>query len=404
MAGIDYNHLIIKKIIPTEIFSYLMISLLCHYRSPSYPKMTTVEQEDKITIEGNQIIVENFQTQDYDIVSYFENLEESDNLGQKLENALKIGIVAMKSIGVEGNIKYVEKVFDSLDSNFKQKLDTVFADDGQFSVVLKEHFGEDGKIIKELFDPNREGSPLYTLRLELNKDLSEIRDKLGMDAAVKKVVEKSIQKGFDFEDECEEKLERIAKNHSDKLERTSKDIGKISKSLQGDFVLTLGDIGKRMVFEMKNKEAITLPDIQKELRGAMENREAEYGILVAKSKESLPKSVGWFNEYDGNHLVCAIENGDGDALIDGEIIHIACKWARARLRIESIKEKKLDPSFIIEKAPRAIQKKIGDMRKIKTQCTNIEKSAGVIQETAKNTETEIKNELEEIIGLLDSKE
>lgn len=363
--------------------------------------MTTVEQDSKITVEGNQVIVEYFQTQDYDIVSYFENLEESDNLGQKLENALKIGIVAMKSIGVAGNINYVEKAFDHLDSNFKQKLDLVFGDNGQFSGVLKEHFGEDGKIIKELFNPNREGSPLHALKQEMGKNLSEIRDKLGINVAVEAIVEKSTQKGIEFEEQCKKKLEWIAEIHSDKLERTGNEPGKLNNK-KGDFVITLGDIGKKIVFEMKNKGLVSLPEIQRELKESMENREAEYGIFVVKNKESIPKSIGWFNEYDGTQLVCAIENGDGDSLIDGEIIHIAYKWARARLRIESAKEKKLDPSFIIEKAG-AIQKKIGDMKKIKTQCTSIEKSTEAIRETAKDTETEIKKELESIIESLDSK-
>lgn len=88
--------------------------------------MTTVEQENKVVVQGNQVIIEDFQTTDYDIVSYFENLDEMEDLGQKLENALKVGIVAMKSIGVAGNVNYVEKAFDNLDSNFKQKLDLVF--------------------------------------------------------------------------------------------------------------------------------------------------------------------------------------------------------------------------------------------------------------------------------------
>jgi len=47
-----------------------------------------------------------------------------------------------------------------------------------------------------------------------------------------------------------------------------------------------------------------------------------------------------------------------------------------------------------------IQTKIGDMRKIKTQCTSIEKSTKEIKETAKDTETNIKKDLEEIIESL----
>ena len=365
--------------------------------------MAAVEKKDSIIIEGNQVIVKNFQTQDYDIVSYFENLQESDDLTQKLENILKIGIVAMKSIADGGNVKYVEKAFANLDSDFTQKIDSVFADGGQFSNVLREHFGEDGKIIKELFNPHREGSPLNALQKDLEKYLSEIRDKLGGYAEVEKAVAKSTQKGIDFEDECEKRLEWIADIHSDKLERTSTTPGKISQSKQGDFVLTLGDIGKKMVFEMKNKDRVSRADIQKELDGAMKNRGAEYGIFVAKNKESLPRQVGWFNEYDGKHLVCAIGDDKGDALIDGEIIHIAYKWARARLRIESSKEKRLDPSFIIEKAG-TIEAKMKDMRKIKIQCTNIEKSSNNIKDAIRDAETEIKRELDEIIESLEPKD
>ena len=365
--------------------------------------MADVEQDNPIIVNGNQVIVKNFLTQDYDIVSYFQNLEASDNLEQKLENALKIGIVAMKSIGVAGNVDFVEKAFDNLDSKFKQNLELAFGDDGKFSEVLKDHFGEDGKIIKDLFDPNKVGTPLHALQLDINRSLSEIRDKLTVNKAIEEVIEKSPQKGFNFEDECKEKLDWIARVHTDELIPTSKVVGKISKSKRGDFVITLGDIGKKMVFEMKNSESITLPGIKTELKEAMENREADYGIFIAKNKKSLPQSVGWFNEYDGNKLVCAIENNAGDSLIDGEMIHIAYKWARKRLQTESIKIKQLDQSFIIETVS-AIQKKIEDMKKIKTQCTNIEKSTKYIRDTAKDIETEIKNDLEEIIESLNSKQ
>ncbi len=365
--------------------------------------MTSVEQNRKIVTEGNQVIVKDFVTQDYDIVSYFEDLNESDDLNQKLENALKTGIVAIRSIGVTGNVNYVEKAFDNLNEKMKQGLDSVFSKDGQFSGILKEQFGEDGKLIKELFDPNRDGSPLHSLRSELEGNLFAIREKLGINAVVDAVVEKGTRKGIDFEEQCAKKLNWIADIHSDMLEQTGNDYGKLPRSKKGDFVIELGGIKKKMVFEMKNKGTISRREIQKELDEAMENREAEYGIFVAKNKESLPESIGWFNEYDDGHLVCAVEDGNGDSFIDGEIIHIAYKWARARLRIESAKEKKLDPSFVVEKT-RAIQNKMKDMRSVKTQCTSIETSAKEIKDTVKDMESAIKNDLDEIIESLDSEE
>jgi|SaaInlStandDraft_2_1057019.scaffolds.fasta_scaffold66272_2 hypothetical protein len=365
--------------------------------------MATEEQESRISLDGDKIIIDGLVIDNPEIVSFFQNLSESENLEQRLGKLLEIGIVVSKSINTTENISYVDKAFEHLNSNFTQKLETAFGDKGQFSEILKNHFGEDGSIIKELFNPNKEGSPLHLLKQELSGNLFEIREKLGINEAVGEEKEKGTQKGFDFEDWCETKLEWIAQIHSDKLERTSKKYGKIGKSLQGDFVITLGDVNKKIVFEMKNKTKISLKDIQKELKGAIANREADYGIFVAKNKDALPESIGWFNEYDGNHLVCAVENNDGEAIIDGEIIHIAYKWARAKLRLESSDEKRLDPAYIIEKTSE-IQTKIGDMRKIKTQCTSIEKSTKEIRETAKDTEASIKKDLEEIIESLSDKQ
>jgi len=361
--------------------------------------MATEEKEGKVSLNDDELLINDLTINEPEIVSYFQNLKESESLEKKLENLLKIGIVVSKSVNTTGNVNFVEKAFENLNSNFTNKLETAFGENGDFSEILKNHFGEDGTIIKELLNPNKEGSPLNLLKQDLGGDLSEIRERLGINVAVAEEREHGTKKGFDFEDQCEEKLQWIAKIHSDKLERTGDESGKLGRSKKGDFVITLGDINKKIVFEMKNKDGITQKYIQTELKEAIENREADYGIFVVKNKDSLPDSIGWFNEYDGNHLVCAVENDEGDSMIDGEIIHIAYKWARAKLRLEDSDSKKLDPSFIIEKT-KEIKTKIGDMRKIKTQCTTIEKSTKDIRETAKDTEDNIKKDLEEIIDSL----
>ena len=357
------------------------------------------KHENKVTLTEDNLYLKDFQVDDGEIVSYFQNLNESEDLEEKLLNLLKIGITVTKSISTAENVNYVEKAFDNLDSDFSRKLNEAFGEDGQFSEVIKDHCGEDGKLIKDIFDPNREGSPLFILRKELDGNLYEIREKLGINDAVKESEERGTKKGLDFEDECKKKLQWIARIHADKLEVTGNTKGKITGSKKGDFVLTLGDNGKKIVFEMKNMSNIPQKYIYKELKEAIANRESDDGIFVARSKGSLPENVGWFNEYDGNHLVCAVENNECEAMIDGEIIHIAYKWARAKLRLEDTKEKKVDASKILEKTTE-IQEKIGDLRKIKLQCTNIDKSTEAIRETTKDTEKEIKRQLEEIVDSL----
>jgi len=124
-----------------------------------------VAQEGKITIEKNLLTVRHFQTEDRDIVDYFCNLNESDVLWQKLEDTLKMGVLTMQSVDLTGDVLYVEKAFAKLDANFTQSLDSIFKDDGQFSFLLKEHFGDDGKIVKKLFDPHKEDTPLRYAKL-----------------------------------------------------------------------------------------------------------------------------------------------------------------------------------------------------------------------------------------------
>lgn len=358
--------------------------------------MTSEQQKNKIALNENALFLREFVIDDSTIISYFQNLNESEELEKKIIDLLKIGVTVTQSISTAENVNYVEKAFENLGSNFTEKLDSAFGEKGQFSEVLKDHFGEDGKVIKELFNPTREGSPLYLLKKELDGNLFEIREKLGINEVVETVKEKSTLKGFDFEDQCEKKLQWIARIHADKLDRTGGDTGKITNSKKGDFVLTLGDIDKKIVFEMKNMSNIPQKYIHKELKEAIENREADYGIFVAKNKDSLPDNVGWFNEYDGNHLVCTVENNDGSSMIDGEIIHIAYKWARAKLRLENSSGKEIDATTIMAKTSE-IRQKIGDLSKIKRQCNNIDKSTEAIRETAKNTEKEIKTQLEELV-------
>ena len=50
------------------------------------------------------------------------------------------------------------------------------------------------------------------------------------------------------------------------------------------FVVTLAGSKKRIVFEMKHKDGMSLPAITKELNGVMETRDADYGVLISRNR------------------------------------------------------------------------------------------------------------------------
>lgn len=259
------------------------------------------------------MIVNGLNITDQETIIFFKDLERESDLEEKFKKILKLGVVATKIVGTAEKLDYIEKEFNKLDSRFDNKLDMMlaelstkyemmFGDDGKFSDLLKEHFGDNGKVVKDLFDPYREGTPLYYLIKEVRSEIDEMKKQLILREGEELVRQNTTLKGFDFQDYCEDILNNIVRVHGDCLENTSTKVGKLTRSKKGDFVITLGNnIGKKCVIELKDVDRrLTTDDIQVELEEAKKNREADYAILVTRHVESLPKSTGWFNEFNGH--------------------------------------------------------------------------------------------------------
>jgi hypothetical protein len=368
--------------------------------------MTLVTQSSDILVEKEKIIVTKFETTDKEIVSYFQDIDQEEQV-EKFENALKVGVVAVRTVGITEKIDYIQKEFNQLDSKFKDtfgavstqidnKLEETFGEEGKFSDLLKKNFGEDGKIMTDFLDPNKKGTPFYDLKLEIQQRFEEMKEKLGISEAVEQIKSKTTLKGFDFEEECESILANIAKLYGDHLERTSKTIGKIKSSKKGDFVITLGNANQKIVLELKGgEEKFSASKIYSMMDESIKNREADYGIFVVSKVESVDKSIGWFNEY-GNYLVCALGDEENDENLHDEILCIAYKWARTRIIQESLKKTKIDGGFIREKMD-LIKGKLDEMKLIRNQCGSIQKSSEEIKTISNRIEGQITDELDQVL-------
>ncbi len=327
-----------------------------------------MNDEQKITISDDKLQIENCTIEDQDIVNYFENLDEQgEDLYENLENILKLGVIAAKSAHVGTQVDFVERKFMEIQIKLEKQID--------------EQFGEHGNLIKD----------------SMNEMFGQLRVDLGISQGIKIEHQKGTQKGVEFEAYCEEIISEIAKHHNDRLESTGNTTGIIEGSKKGDHVYTINDSGKKIVLEMKDyTSSNSTPALERYMNEAIENRGAEYGIVISKRKSGFSKDVGLFQEY-GNKLFVALTSEESeDAELQNELIVIALRWARLRLKQKS---GSVNSSLIIEKIEN-IQRTMKKFSSIKGKCTSIKGISDEIAEDLDELRDTIKADLLEVSNSL----
>ncbi len=377
---------------------------------------TSLEQGNglsPIEVRENRLIVINWETDEADIVSFFTNKPAQDR-ARVLERTLKVGVVASNVVGTAERMDYVQKEFNSLQTRFNEQLETTldqlgktfddhFGESGRFAQILQDTFGENGKVVKQIFDPNREGTPLFQLKTDLERQIRNLQDALAKKAGAEEIIEKTPIRGLEFEEQVERMLNDIVKQRKgDSLESTTTATGRVTRSKKGDFLLRFGEKPDApLVIEAKSYEGrLSLPEIQRTLKEAIENRGAAYGILVSKNVEALPGSVGWFNEYGNNQLVIALGESGSDELRE-EILNIAVTWARFKILLQTPRQGSLDISKLDGSVQRAVTV-LGRFREILTQCTNLEKASQTIRGLCEDIKRELQGELTVISTLVNA--
>jgi hypothetical protein len=390
-------------------------------------------ESENIQFTKNKMLINEFEITDSDVVSFFKDFQGAPNeLDQKFANALRVGVIALRTSGVVNNVDYIEKEFTKFGTSIHQILDKMFGEDGTIQrtieehfgeggrvhKVIEEHFGEDGKLqeiiddhfgergklIREIFDPNKEGTPLYQLRLAMEEKLSQIAREVAKKEGAKEVEAKTTLKGSKFEDYFEQLLSKVVKaSGGDILEPTSFATGEMRHRKTGDFVVSFGNGYGSIVVETKDVKGYTVRKICEELNRAMENRKCSYGILVSKNVNSLHPSIGWINEYEGNKLICALSSSDDDnGLIHEEILHIAYKWAKFKLSLASAREEKKIDVTLIENKIKELRSDLTTFNAINTKCKDIDKSTDEIRSIIRILGNKMQTELNQIILALNN--
>ena len=127
--------------------------------------------KDEFYFDNHTLTISEFTVTDQDVVSFFKDFKELPELQEKFEKVLKMGVVVTKTVDIAEKIDYVEKEFNKLDTRFEGSLsnmledlatksEMIFGNDGRFSTLLEEKFGKDGEVVKNIFDPYKEGAPV----------------------------------------------------------------------------------------------------------------------------------------------------------------------------------------------------------------------------------------------------
>jgi hypothetical protein len=239
----------------------------------------------------------------------------------------------------------------------------------QFPVLLARHSNDLQAILARHFDPSQVGSvqeqfvnivrklaaehqhqlaqtllqeegPLGVLRAELGakigaliarhdsltEQLTDVREKLAAAKATATERERSTAKGSDFESAVAAAVEYVHAPYEDLVVEVANTIG-ARGGKTGDISVHVNreaargkDI--RIVVEAKCR-ALSLPAALKELDAAMENREAQAGVLVFRSVQNAPLAGRCFRVFPGNRLMVVFDEDQGEFALE-----VACNVAR----------------------------------------------------------------------------
>src|SRR3989344_4304820 len=178
----------------------------------------------------------------------------------------------------------------------------------QFVDKLSENFDVDKGTIHKILDPSRPGSPVNTLREEMLKNFSEMRDRLVSTRAEQAILEKSTQKGGLFEDFVYEQLHDITNAHGDSIENAKNKIGKLPDRKVGDFVVHMKEGDERIVVEAKDSVKHSIPEVLEEMRDSIENRDAKFGVFLFKTVDQMPPKLRPCR-IERNYIITSADGG-----------------------------------------------------------------------------------------------
>jgi flagellar biosynthesis chaperone FliJ len=208
----------------------------------------------------------------------------------------------------------------------------------------------------------------------LTRQVIELREGDEADRRVAEAEEAGTRKGLSFEDRVHEAIERIACARGDAAHHTG---GEASEGggRKGDTVVEAGaGTGSplaRVVFEAKDKRGLSKQEAWRQLNGALDERSADFAVLVVAGDDQVPSGREPLHEYEGNKLIVAVDRDEPDGLA----LEIAYRLALARVAMLRDRSLTVDAAAVKDEAEAAIAA-LKEAQKVRRAMSGAETSIG----------------------------
>jgi len=416
---------------------------------------TPLRQANVRTV-GDRLVVDALVVEDECAVRLVREREQSgEDAARAVTDAIEIGARVLDREQAAANTEFVKTEFErasrALETEFTDKARTVAE---FFGTKVDEVFGPEGRQAKELeklFSDGSSGSVQNRVRELVGETLAKQREDLiraftsgdasnpladfknatkesieafdrrqhathqallGQMAALEKQLqalqaekekltavaderEKGTAKGRTFEQWVSDAVDALAIAQGDDAEAVGDLAGEGGKT--GDVVVSIdacnGPARGRIVFEAKDRR-LSKPQALQELDRALEQRSADFAVLVVPTEEEVPANLSPLREYNGDKLIVALDpEGAGDLALE-----LGYRLARARVLMNRSDFDGVDAGAIRGSVERALQA-MDEVRRVKGQLTSAKTSIDGAYEIVQEMATRVRGHLDEIDAL-----
>ena len=230
---------------------------------------------------------------------------------------------------------------------------------------------------------------------ELEKQLQALRLEKEKLEEVEAERERGTAKGRTFEEQVFETLDALATPQGDVAEPVGDVKGATGKT--GDVVVAIdacnGPARGRIVFEAKDSR-LSRPKALAELDGALEQRDADFAVLVVPGADEVPARMQPLREYNGDKLIVEFDPADSTLGLE-----LGYRLARARVLMARADGAEVDSAAVQDVVQRALTA-LEDVRRVKSQLSGATTSIDNARDILETMAAQVRSHLADVDDLV----